>query len=96
MKRRSAKRRCEEDIGTVVARYRQSPNMRKVARDFRISRTTVAKYLAERGIDTSRSMKPADVTRAVKLYGVGLSSQAIGQRLGFDSHTILKALRERV
>ncbi len=68
--------------------------MRQVAREFRMSRTTVAKLLAERGIDTSRSMKPAEVMRAVRMYKDGLSSITIGRQLGFDNKTIIKALRQ--
>ncbi|MUH53157.1 MAG: hypothetical protein F2788_01415 [Actinobacteria bacterium] len=33
------------------------------------------------------------ISVAAELYDQGLSSAAIGQRLGFDNHTILKALR---
>ena len=67
--------------------------MREVAREFRMSRTTVAKFLAEQGIDTSRGMKPAEVKRAIQLYDQGLSSGQIGHKLGYDNHTILNALR---
>ena len=66
--------------------------MRQVAREFRVSRTTVAKLLAERGIETFRSMKPAEVERAVRMYKAGLSSIQIGKQLGFDNQTILNAL----
>ncbi|WP_460530361.1 hypothetical protein [Humibacter ginsengiterrae] len=95
VERRSAKQLRESEVDALVARYQQSRNMREVAREFRVSRTTVAKYLAARGIGTSRRMKPTDVDRAVTLYGEGLPSSVIGQRLGFDNHTILKALREQ-
>lgn len=67
--------------------------MRQIAREFRMSRTTVAKLLAERGIETSRSMKPSQVRQAVQMYGEGLSSITIGKQLGFDNHTVLKELR---
>lgn len=72
----------------LVRRYLEVRNMRQVAREYRMSRTTVAKLLTERGIDTSRGMKPA-----VRLYEDGLSSIVIGKRLGFDNHSVLKALR---
>lgn len=68
--------------------------MRQVAREFRISRTTVAKHLAERGVQTSRSMKPEEVKRAVRMYEGGSSSVVIGEELGYDNHTILKELRQ--
>jgi hypothetical protein len=67
--------------------------MHQVAREFRMSRTTVAKHLANRGIDTSRGMKPLHIAQAIELYAQGLSSMHIGKQLGFDNHTILCALR---
>ena len=70
-------------------------NIRTVAREFQISRTTVARMLTEHGIDTSRRMTEAQITLAATLYEQGLSGFAIGRRLGFDNHTILKALRGR-
>jgi AraC-like DNA-binding protein len=67
--------------------------MREVARELGMSRTTVAKLLAERGIDTSRSMKHSEVKQAMRMNKEGLSSIRIGKQLGFDNHTILNALR---
>lgn len=67
--------------------------MREVARQFRISRTTVTKLLAQRGVDTDRGMKPEDVAQAIELYSQGISSITIGKQLGFDNHTVIAALR---
>ncbi|MGQ2914559.1 hypothetical protein [Microbacterium aurantiacum] len=67
--------------------------MRQLAREFRMSRTTVAKHLSDRGVDSSRGMKPRDIAKAVELYAQGLSSIVIGKQLGFDNHTIIAALR---
>ena len=83
----------EHEIDELVARYQETRNMRQVAREFRMSRTTVAKHLADRNIDTSRGMKAGDVARAVELYAEGLSSVNIGKQLGFDNHTVISALR---
>lgn len=88
-----AKQLRESEIDTVVARYHEVRNIRQVAREFKLSRTTVAKHLLDRGVDTSRGMKPAEITRAVDLYATGLSSITIGKQLGYDNHTILAALR---
>lgn len=90
---RSAKQLREHEIDLLVTRYRELRNMRQVAREFRMSRTTVTKHLAARGIDTARGMKLVDVARAVELYSRGLSSITIGKQLGFDNHTVLRALR---
>ena len=67
--------------------------MRQVAREWQISRTTVAKHLADRGIDTSRRMSETEIADALRLYAEGWSSIRIGQRIGFDNHTVLEALR---
>lgn len=82
-----------DEAKAVAERYLVVRNVRAVAAEFRISRTTVSRILTVHGIDASRSMKPADVKRAVRMYAEGLSSITIGQQLGFDNHTILKALR---
>ena len=77
----------------LVQRYLEVRYMREVAREFRMSRTTVAKLLTERGIDTSRGINPAEIEQAVQLYEEGLSSIVIGKRLGYDNHTVPKELR---
>ncbi len=84
-----------DEVELVVARYLAIRNMRTVAREFRMSRTTVARIVSEHGIDASRRMTDAQISVAAELYGQGLSSAAIGKRLGFDNHTILKVLRGR-
>lgn len=92
--KRARQLRADEAV-RVVARYLAIRNMRTVAREFRMSRTTVARILSAHGVDASRKMTDAQISVAVELYEKGLSSAAIGQRLGFDNHTILKALRGR-
>ena len=81
------------EIDDLVDRYRAVRNIRQVAGEFGISRTTAAKHLADRGVDTSHGMSGADKDEAVRLYSQGLSSARIGQQLGFDNHTILNAVR---
>ena len=66
--RKRAIRLREGEIDELVARYKEVWNMRTVALEFRMSRESVAKHLAARGIDTSKSMKPADIKRAKELY----------------------------
>lgn len=58
-----------------------------------MSRTTVAKHLADRGIETSHRMSEAHIAEAVGLYAQGWSSVRIGKHLGFDNHTVISALR---
>lgn len=91
--RKRAIRLREEEIDQLVARYKEVRNMRTVALEFRMSRETVAKHLAARGINTSKSMKPADIRRERELYAQGMGSGRIGRMLGFDNKTILKAVQ---
>lgn len=89
----SARQLREHEVDRLVARYLEVRNMRQVAREWRMSRTTVAKHLADRGIETSRRMSETEVTEAARLYAEGWSSIRIGQHLGFDNHTVLDALK---
>ncbi len=93
--RRRARQLRAGEVDLVVARYLDVRNIRTVAREFQVSRTTVTRILTGRGIGTSRRMTDTQVSAAAELYQQGLSSAAIGQRMGFDNHTILNALRRR-
>lgn len=79
----------------VAARYLEVRNLRAVSAEFRLSRTTVSRILSAHRIDASRGMNESQIAQAVELYEKGLSSVAIGKLLGFDNHTILRALRDR-
>lgn len=79
----------------LVDHYMTVRNIRTVARDLGLSRTTVTRILTERGVDTSRGMTETQLAEAAELYEQGLSSFVIGKRLGFDNHTILNGLRRR-
>ena len=93
--RRRARQLRAHEAELVVTRYLAVRNIRTVATEFQVSRTTVARILTKHGVDASRRMTDAQITVAAGLYEQGLSSAAVGQRLGFDNHTILKALRGR-
>jgi len=58
---RRARQLRDAETDQLVQRYLEVRNMRQAAREFGISRTTVAKLLTERGVDTSRGMKPSEV-----------------------------------
>lgn len=92
--RRSARQLREREVDELVARYGQVGNMRQVAREFCISRTTVAKALVNRGVATSRGMSSTEIAQAVALYDLGESSITIGRKLGFNNHTVLRVLRQ--
>lgn len=91
---RLARQLRQLEVGRALARYVDVRNMRQVAREFGISRTTAAKLLSAQGIDTSRRLTTTDIGIAVGLYDQGHSSAVIGDRLGFDNHTILDELRK--
>jgi len=88
-----ARRMRDYEVDRLVSQYKKTRNMREVSRQFRMSRDTVAKHLASRGIDTSNRMKPADIKKAKELYAQGMGSGRIGKQLGFDNKTILKAVQ---
>ena len=92
---RRARHLRADEAELLVTRYLAAPNVRAVAREFQISRTTVARILTEHGVDASRRMTQDQVAVAVELYQQRLSSAAIGKRLGFDNHTILRVVRSR-
>lgn len=83
------------EVQQLVDHYLAVRNIRTVARDLGLSRATVARILTEHGVSTSRGMTEIHLAEAAELYEQGLSSFAIGKRLGFDNHTILKGLREQ-
>jgi KaiC/GvpD/RAD55 family RecA-like ATPase len=84
-----------DEVDRLVARYNETKNMRQVAREFRMSRTTIREHLRKRGIRV-RSAKPmtdAQKKLARQLYEAGEPSTIIGKKLGFSHHTILRAVR---
>ena len=93
LRSRRARQLRADEAQTLVDRYLAVRNIQSVARDFGLSRTTVARILTEQGVCTSRGMTEAQLAEAPDLYERGLSSSAIGKQLGFDNHTILNALR---
>ena len=91
-----SRRLTSDEIDQLVARYKQTKNMRQVAREFRISRTTVREHLWRYGI-TVRSSKPMSElqkTKARELWVAGMPGTMIGKKLGFSHHTILRAVRK--
>jgi AraC-like DNA-binding protein len=88
-----ARRLRGAEIDDLVACYETTRSVNAVARQFRISRQTVAKHLSARGIETVRRMTATDLTAAVEQYGLGDSAATIGRQLGFDTQTVLNRLR---
>ena len=59
-------------------------------------RRTVAQVLKRKGV-TIRYQPPSDevVDEFVRLYATGLSLAAVGDKVGYDSKTVLNYLRQR-
>jgi IS30 family transposase len=93
--RRRARQLRAYETDAVVVRYREVRNIRIVAGEFRVSRTTVSRLLTSNRIDASRRMTEAQFSEAAELYERGLSSGVIGKQLGYHNHTMLRALRRR-
>jgi hypothetical protein len=81
------------EVDTLVARYEEVGSVNAIAHEYQVTRQTVAKLLAERGIETIRRMSATDVAIATDRYTLGDSAATIGRRLGFAPHTVLSALR---
>ncbi len=68
----------------------------EIAKEFKIHRVTVSKHLERAGVTKRpRSMSADQIDEAVQDYAAGQSLEKIGNRLGFDSTTVLKELRLR-
>lgn len=68
----------------------------EIAKEFKINRVTVSKHLERAGVSKRpRSMSSVQIDEAVQDYAAGQSLERIGNRLGFDSTTVLKELRLR-
>ncbi len=67
-----------------------------IATEFKVNRVTVSKHLERAGVTKRpRSMGQVQIDEAVQYYAAGQSLETIGNRLGFDSTTVLKELRLR-
>ena len=70
--------------------------IQEIAKVFKIHRATVSQHLDRAGVSKRQlSMSEAQIDEAVQDYVAGKSLEKIGNRLGFDSTTVLKELRHR-
>lgn len=85
-----------EDIDRLALRYEETKNMRQVAREFRISITTVRSHLRMLGImiRQSKLMTERQKQKAHEMWVAGMTSTQIGKKLGFSHHTVLRAIRK--
>lgn len=83
-------------VSKLVLAYSGGMAIHEIAREFKINRVTVSKYLERAGVSKRpRSMNAAQIDEAVQDYTAGQSLNKIGKRLDFDSTTVLKELRLR-
>ena len=83
-------------VSKLVLAYSEGMAIHEIAKEFKINRVTVSKHLERAGvIKRSRSMSEVQIDEAVQDYGGGQSLDKIGNRLGFDSTTVLRELRLR-
>ena len=79
----------------MVRLYGEMKSVKGLARHLGIHHHTVRKHLKARGVEIEQPglINPEQLTLMIELYEAGQSSIVIGKKLGFDNHTILKALR---
>lgn len=68
--------------------------VKELATKFGIHRSTVGKFLKERGIETRPTLKPEDIPTAAALYRSGLTLAQVAQRYGIAKDTVRLKLIE--
>ncbi|MEW1706886.1 helix-turn-helix domain-containing protein [Microbacterium sp. NPDC089190] len=76
-----------------MAHYRKHGSVVGAANALGVTRQTAGKHLAQAGLVTIRRMSAADIVVAQTAYEHGESAASIGRRLGFSTHTVLKAVK---
>lgn len=78
----------------VLERYLAGEKAHRLAKDFHVHRTTIAKLVADAGVHRQRSLTPDEVIEAIRLYRQGWSCESIGQHLNRSAKTIWAALKQ--
>lgn len=81
-----------DEIDALIAHYRENGSVVSAAKALGVTRQTAGKHLADAGISTLRRMSESDVATARSEHAMGVSAAAIGRRLGFSTHTVIKAI----
>lgn len=91
-----AKRLSGSELTAVIDRYRNGATVYELARDFGITRDTVARHLKQAGV-IMRGQSPTtdQIDRMVTLYESGLSLAAVGYRVGFSARTVELHIKRR-
>jgi DNA-binding NarL/FixJ family response regulator len=78
----------------VLERYLAGEKAHRLAKDFQVHRTTIAKLVAAAGIRRPRSLTPEQSTKVIHLYAKGWSCDQIGRHLDKSAKTIWRALKQ--
>lgn len=77
----------------LCAAYQNGQTIRELTTQFGIHKTTVTAVLERAGVARRiRTISADEVHRAIELYGTGLSTAAVGAKLGFSAETIRSSL----
>lgn len=80
-------------IAQLVAEYQAGTPTTELARSYGLGKGTVLRLLHEGGVRMrTHRMSDEQARQAVQLYEQGLSLATVGERLGFDAHTIHRIL----
>ena len=83
----------DDEVEALITHYHEHGSVALAAKALGVTRQTAGKYLGAAGISTARHMTNSEVRQARAWHDHGVSATAIGRRLGYSPHTILKALR---
>lgn len=80
-------------IAQLIDEYQAGMPTTELARTFGVGKGTIIRLLHAAGVPMRRQGPSAEQVReAVRLYAQGLSLAVVGERLGFDAHTVRRAL----
>lgn len=93
---KTARRLPPDELAALIRDYRAGDTVYELAPRYGIDRRTIAAKLKQAGV-TLRGHTPGqqEADRLVELYQSGLSLVAAGERVGYTSRTVPRALIER-
>lgn len=80
----------------MVAAYRRGVPVEELAASFGVNRTTVLRHVRRHGVPKRdrRTLRGADLDRAIGLYGAGRSADWIAAELEVAASTVRRALKD--
>jgi len=84
----------QSEIEALLAAYRAGTPSPQLARQYGIGESSVITLLDTHGVPKRRRLVTPEVARqAIKLYGQGQTLAEVGERLGYNSVTVLNILK---